>query len=67
MQAWCSIKERANERSPSPIKRIWSSGKKGIVGCECWVWMWGFDFEAALEDLEIDAGRVKVLFCLRPF
>ncbi len=61
------MRDRANERSPSPISRICSFGWKGIVGCECWTWECGFDFGVDLGAFDMDAGRVRVLRCLWVF
>lgn len=61
LQAWCSIREREKERSPSPRRRMCSWGWKGRVGWVCWVWGCGFDFGGfapGLVGLETEAGRV---------
>lgn len=53
-QPWVCTSDEANERSPSPIRRMWSSGSKGMVGVS------GFDAWGAFLTV-LDAAGVLLL------
>lgn len=66
VQPWCVIREHAKERSPSPIRRIFSEGENGIVGWVCdlsfelFEVLFCFCFCACCCGFEIPDGRVSL-------